>query len=386
MKRIAVTPRPNWQEEMMRIGFDYHSIDGNYWQEDACYLFNEDEVDVLEAATEELHQMYLQAAASVIKSGDYARLGLSDIAATLIERSFSRQQLSLYGRFDLCYDGVSAPKLFEYNADTPTSLFEASVAQWYWLQAQSGELAGYDQFNSIHERLLLQFGAIKEQSFGEMLMHFSAVSASTEDYITTRYIQDVATQAGIATEYIDIGAIGYQAANMAFTDTKDREIRHLFKLYPWEWLLAEEFGAHIANSQTTFIEPAYKLLLSNKAMLAVLWEMFPNHPNLLPASLTEGVINGAHGVVSKPFFSREGANITLTQGDMTVSTSGDYGHEPRVYQAVQPLPQFTNNQGQKVHTVIGSWIIGHGSAGIGVREDYTLITQDTSLFVPHAFR
>lgn len=383
MKRIAVTPRADWQDQMARIGFDYHSIDGNYWQENACYVFDEAQIDTLDDATNELHQMYLSAASDIIKAGDYARLGLDDRSAMLIERSFSRKQPSLYGRFDLCYDGTNPPKLYEYNADTPTSLFEASVAQWYWLQDQGGQLADADQFNSIHERLLVEFGALKQQHFGELLMHFAAVSHSVEDYTTTRYLQDVATQAGISTEYIDIGAIGYRAADFSFTDTDDRVIRQLFKLYPWEWLLAEEFGALIADSDTTFIEPAYKLLLSNKAMLAVLWEKFPNHPNLLPASLNASDLSG--DVVAKPFFSREGANISLTLGDLSIRSGGDYDVGQFVYQAAQPLPEFTNNQGSKVYPVIGSWIIGNQAAGIGVREDSTLITKDTSLFVPHVF-
>lgn len=142
MKRITVAPRPDWQSEMARIGFNYHSIDGNYWQEDACYVFTESQIDLLEDATNTLHHMYVQAVAHVVKTGDYARLGIDDIAAKQIEDSFGRQAPSLYGRFDLCFDGINPPKLYEYNADTPTALFEASVAQWYWLQAQDGILRG----------------------------------------------------------------------------------------------------------------------------------------------------------------------------------------------------------------------------------------------------
>lgn len=381
MRRVAITPRPNWQEQMENIGFKYHSIDGNYWQENAYYLFNEQQIDTLEAATKELHQMYLQAAAEIIKKGDYGRIGIDDFAAKIIEQSFDGQKASLYGRFDLCYDASGVPKLYEYNADTPTSLFEASVVQWYWLQGQYKELGNADQFNSIHEQLLLQFQSIKHHNSCQA-MHFTAVSDSLEDYITTQYLQDVATQAGLQTYYLDIADIGYRSADMNFVDTDGQVIDQIFKLYPWEWLLSEEFGGHILDSQINFIEPAYKMLLSNKAMLAILWEMFPNHPNLLPASLQADSIANA---VKKPFFSREGANITLKQGDLHLCTGGDYGKEGFVYQAYQPLPKFTNNQGQSVYAVIGSWIIGHSAAGIGIREDYSLITKDTSLFVPHVF-
>lgn len=382
MKRITVAPRPDWQSEMARIGFNYHSIDGNYWQEDACYVFTESQIDLLEDATNTLHHMYVQAVAHVVKTGDYARLGIDDIAAKQIEDSLGRQAPSLYGRFDLCFDGINPPKLYEYNADTPTALFEASVAQWYWLQAQGGILRGADQFNSIHERLLVEFESLKPMLDHDTL-YLTAVSDSIEDLTTTQYLQDVAIQAGLQTDYIDIGNIGYRMSDGQFTDLNDNIIRHLFKLYPWEWLLAEEFGQHIASSGIRLIEPAYKLLMSNKALLTVLWEMFPNHPNLLAASLNPNDIST--NVVKKPFFSREGANISLTHANQTLSTHGQYGQEGYVYQESKPLPKFSNNQGQDVFAVIGSWIVGHSAAGIGIREDSTLITKDTSLFVPHAF-
>lgn len=382
MKRITVAPRPDWQSEMARIGFNYHSIDGNYWQEDACYVFTESQIDLLEDATNALHHMYVQAVAHVVKTGDYARLGIDDIAAKQIEDSFGRQAPSLYGRFDLCFDGINPPKLYEYNADTPTALFEASVAQWYWLQAQGGILRGADQFNNIHERLLVEFESLKPMLAHDTL-YLTAVSDSIEDLTTTQYLQDVAIQAGLQTDYIDISNIGYRMSDGQFTDLNDNIIRHLFKLYPWEWLLAEEFGQHIASSNIHLIEPAYKLLMSNKALLTVLWEMFPNHPNLLAASLNPNDIST--NVVKKPFFSREGANISLTHANQTLSTHGQYGQEGYVYQESKPLPKFSNNQGQDVFAVIGSWIVGHSAAGIGIREDSTLITKDTSLFVPHAF-
>lgn len=382
MKRITVAPRPDWQNEMARIGFNYHSIDGNYWQEDACYVFTESQIDLLEDTTNALHHMYVQAVAHVVKTGDYARLGIDDIAAKQIEDSFGRQAPSLYGRFDLCFDGINPPKLYEYNADTPTALFEASVAQWYWLQAQGGILRGADQFNNIHERLLVEFESLKPM-LGYDTLYLTAVSDSIEDLTTTQYLQDVAIQAGLQTDYIDIGNIGYRMSDGQFTDLNDNIIRHLFKLYPWEWLLAEEFGRYIASSNIHLIEPAYKLLMSNKALLTVLWEMFPNHPNLLAASLNPNDIST--NVVKKPFFSREGANISLTHANQTLSTHGQYGQEGYIYQESKPLPKFSNNQGQDVFAVIGSWIIGHSAAGIGIREDSTLITKDTSLFVPHAF-
>lgn len=426
MKRVFVQPRPDWQERLDKIGFYYHSIDGNYWQENACYVFNLAQIETLEDTTQQLHEMYLQACAHIVKAGDYARLGLSDLQACLIEQSWQRQDPTLYGRFDLCYDGVNPPKLYEYNADTPTSLFESSVAQWYWLKEQQPHIlpAHADQFNSIHERLLVQWKAIAEHyshahgldkklankltslteklPFGEkinqtlnwydLVLHFTAVGDCEEDFITCRYLQDTAIQAGLSTEFVDIHDIGWENNAQVFVDAQGDTIKNLFKLYPWEFLTTEDFALHLNQSPShqpsvNWIEPAWKLLLSNKAILVVLWEMFANHPNLLPCYFSADKL-GRHGVtdsVKKPIFSREGANISLQHQGQLQTTDGEYGAEGYVYQACQPLPKFTNHLGQDMFTLVGSWIVGHNAAGIGIREDYGLITKDTSLFVPHLF-
>lgn len=417
MKRIAVQPRPDWQERLDKIGFYYHSIDGDYWQENACYVFNLAQIETIEDATQQLHDMYLQACANIIQQGDYARLGINTLQATLIEQSWRRQDPTLYGRFDLCYDGINPPKLYEYNADTPTSLFESSVAQWYWLKEQQPHIlpADADQFNSIHERLLVQWKTIAQHysqahsidkkiasqlshvtsklPFGDTLnqhldwfnltLHFTAVSDSEEDFITCRYLQDTAIQAGLTTEFVDINDIGWENNGQYFVDGQNDKIHNLFKLYPWEFLTAEDFANHLAKASVNWIEPAWKLLLSNKAMLAILWEMFPNHPHLLPCYFDKTKLG--NNVVKKPLFSREGANIELSLDGYHQNTDGEYGAEGYVYQACQPLPKFTNHQGQDTFALVGSWIVGHSAAGMGIREDNSLITKDTSLFVPHLF-
>lgn len=382
MKRIAVSSHQNWQNSLARTGFDYQAIDPSYWhknwQDGVCYVFDESQIDELKRTTEELHQMYFTAACHVIKTGDYTRLGIGNVAADLIEQSFHPDTPTLYGRFDLCYDGISPPKLYEYNADTPTLILESGLAQWHWLNSQSS-LNHAKQFNRIHECLLVEFKALKTNS----PMYFAAMADETEDFIATRYLQDTARQAGLNTCFIDVGDIGHDQTSGNFVDLYNTTIRTLFKLYPWEWLLQEEFGQYISNANTVFIEPAYKLLYENKALLAILWELFPNHPNLLPAHLEPNKLKG--DFIQKPFFSRQGTNITLhTECDLT---QADNPHNTKgfVYQQAKQPPTFTKQNAQIVHTIIGSWIIGHGAAGIGIRESRTAITDDDSVFVPHIF-
>ena len=375
MERLVTTPRPDWRGHVERdLGFAFHTIDGEpYWDETACYRFTADEIDAIEAATAELEQMALALVDRVVREGEpaYDRLRIAAHARPAIERSWNAREKNLYGRFDLRYDGQGPPKLLEYNADTPTALFEASVVQWDWLEAM---WPGRDQFNSIHERLI---EAWRLFGLGRQRLYFAAVKDNAEDGGTVEYLRDTAMQAGLDTARIAIEDIGWDGQR--FLDLDGNAIEALFKLYPWEWIVGEPFGEHLLSGATRVIEPPWKMVLSNKAALALLWEMAPGHPNLLPASLTPGAIEGT--VVRKPIFSREGANVQVIEGDRVVAeTGGGYGAEGFVYQANAPLPAFDGH-----YPVIGSWVVASQPAGIGLREDSTAITRDTSRFVPHFF-
>jgi glutathionylspermidine synthase len=274
---------------------------------------------------------------------------------------------------DLSWDGRGEPKLLEYNADTPTALLEASVAQWYWMQDVK---PGADQFNSIHEKLIARWQEMRPRLAADGRVYFAADLESVEDAGNLDYLRDTALQAGLTPIAIAIEDIGWDGAR--FVDLEGRGIGSLFKLYPWEWMLREEFGAHLLAGTLRAIEPPWKMLLSNKAILPVLWEMFPDHPNLLAASFEAGRF--ATDFVKKPLYSREGANVSIASGDTLIDVGGDYGEEGFIWQAYHELPRFDGR-----YAVIGSWIVGDAPAGIGIREDDSPVTRDTSRFVPHYF-
>jgi glutathionylspermidine synthase len=378
MKRIDRIPRPNWPQRMEELGFHFHSIDGVYWDERACYRFTAKEIDTLEIATNTLHEMCIEAAGHVIKSGDYEKFAIPPAFVPLVERSWNDDEATLYGRFDFSWDGNGPPKMLEYNADTPTALIEASVAQWYWLQEAvvPGE-PGADQFNSLHEKLIARWKEIGAELPGKTV-HFTCVGESDEDVGNLDYLCDVATQAGITPKYIDIGDIGWDAVAKKFADVENNEIRSLFKLYPWEWLVREAFGMNLLNSDMRMIEPAWKMLFSNKAILPVLWQLYPDHPNLLPAYYEPQKF--VADFVKKPILSREGANVTITTDKGEIAVPGEYGAEGFIYQGYHPLPLHAGS-----HAVIGGWIVGDEAAGMGIREDESPVTKNTSRFLPHYF-
>jgi glutathionylspermidine synthase len=377
MERCIVRKRDNWKQKFDELGFSFHSMGGVYWNEGACYEFTSEEIDHLEEVTAELHALCLQAVDYVIDRNLFRKIGIPERWGAYAAESWKRKDPSLYGRFDFSYDGKGEPKLLEYNADTPTSLVESSIAQWVWLEEL---FPAYDQFNSIHEKLQDAFTAVKSTLPQQQPFYFTCVQDHEEDFVTVEYLRDVAVQSGLDGRHIFIEDIGFDAEAKRFCDQDNNPIEYVFKLYPWEWLLADEFGENVINGQIRFFEPAWKMILAGKGILPLLWEMSPGHKNLLPSFFEEGRITG--DLVRKPFFSREGANVVLRTGGNTYEgTDAHYGIEGHVYQQAHPLPDFNGS-----HAVIGSWVVNGLPAGIGIREDRTPITTNSSLFVPHYFQ
>jgi glutathionylspermidine synthase len=384
MKRIAIAERPNWREKATEYGFRFHTMHGEpYWCEDAYYQFTLQQVEKLEEVTSELHQMCLQVVDKVVNSEELlAKFRIPKHTWDFVRASWKTTQPSLYSRLDLAWDGQTDAKLLENNADTPTSLYEAAFFQWIWLEDQlaAGNLPpGSDQFNSLQEKLIERFAALHQQH-GFSLLHFACCRDTDEDRGTVQYLQDCATEAGLPGDFLFIDEIGLGEKGQ-FTDVQDQVISNLFKLYPWEFMLREVFSTKLEDAGVRWLEPAWKSIISNKALLPMLWKMFPGHPNLLPAYFAEDEVPHMESYVVKPLFSREGANIRIMdKGQEIAHADGPYGEEGMIVQQFHPLPKFGDS-----YTLIGSWLIDDLPAGIGLREDRALITQDLSRFYPHAF-
>ncbi|MFQ3197046.1 MAG: glutathionylspermidine synthase [Paraglaciecola sp.] len=384
MLRIPIKERSNWQRKAADFGFNFHTMHGQpYWDESAYYQFSLQQIEQdIEQPTEDIQQMCLAVVDKVVN--DEALLGRFQIPAEFwqpIKDSWQRRDPSLYSRLDLAYHGKGPAKLYENNADTPTSLYESGFWQWLWLEelVDKGKIsAKADQFNSLQEKLIQRLAHIAEH-YQLPHMHFACCKDTDEDRGTVQYLQDCASEAGIANQFVFVEDIGL-AKNGGFTDMQDQVINTLFKLYPWEFMQREEFGQAIDASNVNWLEPMWKSVLSNKALMPMLWKMFPDHPNLLPSYFEDELHLATQSkLVKKPIFSREGANVSFIENGKTVlSAEGPYGDEGFIYQAYYPMAKFANN-----HTLIGSWLVGDKAAGISVREDTSVITQDLSRYLPH---
>jgi glutathionylspermidine synthase len=375
MQRIVIPPRLDWQAKVEALGLVWHTAaDVPYWNEAAYYAFTAEEIDRIEAATRTLYGLFLEAGDYIVERRLFDRFAIPEWCWPLIEQAWRAEPPALnYGRFDLGFDGYGAPKLFEFNCDTPTSLVEAAVIQWAWKEEV---FPAQDQFNSLHDRLVAKWRDIGPYLAPGAPIHFThAIDSVGEDSVTTAYLMDTARAAGLAAERIVIGDIGWDGRR--FLDLDEREIRTLYHLYPWEWLVKESFGRHLLETQdrTLWIEPIWKMIWSNKAILPILWDLHPRHENLLWATRDKPA---SDSYAQKPILAREGANVRLVRDGYELAASdGSYGGSPVVYQGLYELPNFDG-----ARPVIGSWVVDGEPAGLGIREDGP-ITGNLSRFVPH---
>ncbi|WP_027859204.1 glutathionylspermidine synthase family protein [Marinobacterium jannaschii] len=384
MLRIPFAERPDWKQTAEQFGFHFHTLYGEaYWDESAYYQFTLEQIEQdIEAPTAEIHQMCLEVVDKVVRDPQLMeQFCIPETFWDQIARSWYEREPSLYSRIDLAYDGSGPAKLYENNADTPTSLYETGFWQWLWLEQQvdRGHIdRRADQFNSLQEQLIRRFEQLRLRQPGHTL-HFASCKDTVEDRGTVQYLQDCAEQAGISCDFVYVEDIGIND-RQRFVDLSARPISWLFKLYPWEFMQREDYGVHISQSHTRFIEPIWKTVLSNKCLLPLLWQLFPNHPNLLPAYFDgDPRISELNHYVRKPIYSREGANVAIYRdGELVQQAEGPYGQEGYIVQGFHPLPRFGDN-----HTLIGSWLVNDQPAGISVREDRNAITQDLSRFLPH---
>lgn len=390
MKRVTVAERPDWRDKAASDGFIFPGVpDDPYWDESVYYAFTLRQIeDDLEDPTEELHQMCLDLVDRAVASEEMLdQLRIPEACRDWIAASWQAREPSLYGRFDFAYDGTGPAKLLEYNADTPTGVYETGYFQWWWL-TDAMDLGliprGCDQFNSLHDRLIVQWAEMGL----DRLVHFACARDSAEDYATVEYLRDLAHQGGLATAFVYMDDIGIDADGHfgAPIESETDEnaaivIESLFKLYPWEWAFDDPYAKYLPTAGCRFVEPPWKAILSNKGILPLLWQAHPGHPNLLPAYFDGDprIADLTDGRVRKPIFSREGMNVTIERpGQPPAQMPGPYGAEGFVVQAYhRPFQAGTNT------AVIGSWIVGTEPAGMGIREAWIDITEDDARFLPH---
>jgi glutathionylspermidine synthase len=394
MRRLTLPPRPNWRRRLSDIDFDWHTGPATllrpgrpYWQEGAAYALTNDEAAQLREAAETVHACATQLIPELLADpATLTRLGLPEHWHGPLRASWDQQEPrergGLYGRLDFALT-PQGPRLLEYNADTPTTLVEAAQAQVDWLHDRA---LNAQPFGDLHGALSRRFQTLRDTS-GPRL-HLTGDLASTEDHGTLRYFARHAQDAGFQTTLLDITQLGVrQTFTPTLQDPSGGAITQLLKLYPWEWLIQESDDTnqrlHLLSPKTSIIQPLWRGLLSNKALLALLHGAYPTVPYILPAALCDDYQKAPDLVgpdaVYKPLVSRAGQNVYIYQGGaLTHHQPGMYRLDQGVAQQYAPLP--TDDQGRSA--LLGVWMVAGQACGLSVRESQGPITLDGSLFTP----
>jgi glutathionylspermidine synthase len=390
VRRYATTPRPGWEQTIESQGLVYWKTELpsgdviSYWDESHYYQLSYDEVTRMEGTVRALMDLLVAAGDHIIEHDLFERLGIPASAVPRIRETWEREPPMVYGRFDFAYTGRDL-KLLEYNADTPTCLVETAV-QWAWMRDQFGD--GGDQWNRVHEALVERWEELRvAHRIPEATVHFlhSETEQSGEDFITTSYLLETARQAGYRTVLMPIEHLGFDD-RAGFVDPQGEQVQTAFKLYPWEWMLAEPFAEHALGrmgfgaGRTQWIEPIWKLLWCSKGILPVLWKLAPGHPNLVPAWFADEVPPHVTSYVRKPLFGREGANTQVVIDGVTVEDGPDSGYGDEGF-VVQEYVDLGNYDGAR--PVLGIWTVDMEPQGLVIRESSGYVTNNQSRFVPH---
>ncbi len=380
-------------EVLEDIGMSWHTdADGSAYVSNALVRVSDAEAEAYAEAANSLYDMYVEAAQVVIDEQRYIELGIPSNMVPMIEDSWERDDWHLYGRFDLAggLDGLPI-KLIEFNADTPTSLFETAIVQWALLKANGMDESR--QFNNLHEMLQQNFKRLLigeapletfEQRYNGEAILFSSAPELPEDERTVRFLQEVASAAGFYTDFSYLGEAGFSERDGVYNSDEQRA-DFWFKLYPWEDIAADELelmrlleGIQL-HGHTRFVNPAYTLLFQSKGMLKVLYERFPDSPYLLPAA-HEPLPDAKQ--VAKKLFGREGANTQILDADgrILAETDGPYAHHKTVYQGWAEFPRDGTGQ----HYQAGVFFAWEACA-LGFRRGGEIL-DDMSKFVGHVMR
>ena len=372
------------------IGFSWHTdSDGTKYVSDAVVELTQEEAEAYYEAVNTIYDMYVEAAEYVIDNDLFFELGIPFNLIEMIKKSWENDvQWHIYGRFDLAGGIDGEPiKLIEFNADTPTALFETALLQWAILKFNDMDEA--QQFNNVYDTISENFKRLitlfdDTENFDELYdgwkILFSSVEGNDEEEATVKLLQQMATDAGFVTNFEFLQNVQFD--DEGIYDQEGNQYEYWFKLYPWEDIATDEPElattlTHIMQNQKAIIlNPAYTLLFQSKGMMAILSELFPDSPYLLKTSFEplEGVKQ-----VEKPVFGREGANTKIidSNGTTITQTDGPYDNYKKVY---QEYVEFSKDiHGEKYQAGV---FFAYEACGVGFRKGGDIL-DNMSKFVGH---
>ncbi len=380
---------PLTPEFLESIGFFWHTDgDSTPYIADEAVAVTEDEAEAYYEAANTLYAMYVEAGEHVVQNDLFHEIGIPFNLVDAVKKSWENDvHWHIYGRFDLAGGIDGKPiKLLEFNADTPTALFETAIIQWALLKANDMDESG--QFNNVYEairdnfkRLIVLEGDLEdfERYYKGWKILFSSIRGSIEDENTTRLLQKIADDAGFHTAFAYVDEVEFAEDEGIFFEKTNYE--YWFKLIPWEAIAIEESDLAriltkiMENQKAIILNPAYTLMFQSKGMMKILWDLFPNHPLLLETSFKPL----GKKQVQKPFFGREGGGVKILdeKGGLLTAAEESYGEQPSVYQEFVELPK--DEMGRNYQAGL---FFAYEGCGLGYRRGGEIL-DNMSKFVGH---
>lgn len=390
MKRKFIAPRLGWKEKVEDGGITWTDTeDGAYWTEalpkPAYYELTLNEAESLECAGNELTQKVFETIEWLVNEAPVEVrtywFNVMDIPEHLHQYlcdTWENDHWALQGRFDFFMEN-GVPKMMEWNADTASIIIETAYTQWQWYEDNQHLFPKYSfQFNELYEAFVRHWKDIKEHyGFDENTVIYGTCldDDAQEDMRTTSYVLGCAQDAGMQTKFLYIENIGWDGKS--FVDKDGNHIKACYKLYPWEWLMHDEYAEFVPKTDTIWFEPIWKTIPSNKAFMALLWERYPDCPFLMPTYLGETDISKGNWVV-KPMRSRTGCNVTVYKDGIAVEKTDGAYDGPVITQKMIDMQHVGG-----CYPMLGVWVVGEDTVALGIRESDTLITGNNSRFIPH---
>ena len=379
-------------ETLENIGFTWHTdTDGTKYISDELVQITQEEAEAYYEAGNELYDMFVECAQHVIDNDLFFEIGIPFNLVEMIKKSWENDvHWHIYGRFDMAggVDGKQI-KLIEFNADTPTSLFETTLLQWALLKENN--MDEDKQFNNAYEAIKNNFKRLVtldeevlsfDDNYDGWKILFSSVEGDDEEEATTRLLQQIATDAGFNTSFEYLENVRFDEDGIF--DAQDNNYEYWFKLFPWEDIATDEpelatvLTNIMQNQKAILLNPAYTLLFQSKGMLKILWDLYPNHPLLLKTSYEP--LDTLH--VEKCVFGREGANTKIIDKDGTIleQTDGEYDNYKKVYQEYVDFPK--DSQGSKYQAGV---FFAYESCALSFRKGGEIM-DNMSKFVGHVIQ
>lgn len=372
------------------LGFTWHTdTDGSKYVSDELVKVTQAEADAYYKATNEIYDMFVEAAEYVIENDLFFELDIPFNLVETIKKSWENDvHWHIYGRFDLAGGLDGKPiKLIEFNADTPTALFETALIQWALLK--HNDMNEQKQFNNVYDaikdnfkRLITLFDDTElfNERYDGWKILFSSISNNDEEEATTRLLQQIATDAGFNTGFEYLENVNFDENGIS--DADGNEYEYWFKLFPWEDIAHDEpelavmLNQIMQNQEAIILNPAYTLLFQSKGIMKVLYDLFPDSPYLLKTSFEP--LDGIKQV-EKTIFGREGANTKIidANGSVLEANDGPYDNYKKIYQEYIDFNKDAN--GNKYQAGV---FFAYEACGLGYRKG-SEIMDNMSKFVGH---